>query len=100
MSHENVILVNCRIRKFIMNAIRLILALFVIGCMSSCSKADKQTQKKFEADPDCVYICTGASSKRYRAVSDCMGLSRCSGTIEELSVDEALEYGKPHANYA
>lgn len=36
-----------------------------------------------------VFICTGSSAKTYHRIEDCRGLSRCSGDIEKVSLDEA-----------
>lgn len=41
-----------------------------------------------------VYICTGPYSKAYHKTSDCMGLSRCSGDIEGITEDEAIDEGR------
>lgn len=52
------------------------------------------TEDHDSADEDMVYICTGATSKRYHSTYDCMGLSNCSGEIEEVSVSEAEDMGR------
>lgn len=41
-----------------------------------------------------VYVCTGGSAKRYHLDKNCMGLSRCSGEVEGMSVSEATAAGK------
>ncbi len=46
-----------------------------------------------------VYICTGSKSKRFHRTSDCMGLSRCSGDIERISKDEAIELGRTECRW-
>ena len=51
-------------------------------------------QQKHKVDADCVYVCSGSSAKRYHSVEDCKGLSRCSGEIVEMTVEEAEEDGK------
>lgn len=38
---------------------------------------------------DTVFVCTGSSSKTYHRIDDCQGLSRCSGEIREVSLEEA-----------
>ena len=41
-----------------------------------------------------VYICTGETSTKYHRDHDCRGLYRCSGEIEEVSVEEAEDMGR------
>ena len=41
-----------------------------------------------------VYICTGAYSRAYHKTSDCMGLIRCSGDIEEITKSETIDEGR------
>lgn len=41
-----------------------------------------------------VYICTGSSSKKYHAKSDCLGLKNCGGDIKKISVKKAIEMGR------
>lgn len=36
-----------------------------------------------------VYICTGPQSKKYHKTENCRGLSKCSGTIKKITLDEA-----------
>lgn len=67
----------------------LLLALSLLSCSS-----DKGRQAKHDVNPDCVYICTGGSAKRYHSVNDCKGLSRCSDSIIEMTVEEAEDYGR------
>lgn len=40
-----------------------------------------------------VYICTGPKSKKYHASSSCRGLSKCSGSIKQLSMSSAKAKG-------
>jgi hypothetical protein len=48
---------------------------------------------------DNVYICTGTQSKRYHKTEDCIGLSKCSRSIEEISIEEAEELGRTPCGY-
>jgi hypothetical protein len=41
-----------------------------------------------------VYICTGATAKRFHKSEKCRGLSRCSGEIIKVSKEEAIKRGK------
>ena len=36
-----------------------------------------------------VYICTGRTAKRYHKTENCQGLSRCSGEVRKVTIDEA-----------
>lgn len=40
-----------------------------------------------------VYVCTGPSSTKYHCFEDCLGLSRCSGDVEEMDLEEAEDEG-------
>ena len=62
----------------------IILAVFMTSCSLSNSR---------------VYICTGPYSKAYHKTSECMGLSRCSGDIEGVSEDEAIEEGRHKCHF-
>lgn len=68
-------------------------ALFMILLTTpSCGRS--HYQEKHEADPNCVYVCTGKSSKRYHSVEDCKGLSKCNSYIVEMTIEEAEDEGK------
>lgn len=41
-----------------------------------------------------VYICTSGTSKRYHSDRYCSGLGRCTGEIEEVSVEDAEDMGR------
>lgn len=43
---------------------------------------------------EAVYICTGETSTKYHSDPDCLGLSHCSGEIEEVSVEDAEAMGR------
>lgn len=66
--------------------------LLITVLLASCGGNHKQT--KHEVDSDCVYVCSGRSAKRYHSVNDCMGLSRCSGEVLKMTVEEAEGHGK------
>lgn len=68
-----------------------VLVLLVASC-SSCKKQERQ--EKHEVNHVVVYVCDGISAKRYHSVEDCYGLLRCSGTIHEMTVEEAENIGK------
>lgn len=68
-------------------ALSLIL-IFLFSC------GNHRKQEKYEANPNCVYVCTGNNAKRYHSIEDCKGLSKCSGEIIEMTIDEAEEEGK------
>lgn len=57
----------------------------------STSSTDKESEF---ADDTTVYICTGESATKYHCNEDCAGLSGCSGEIEEISEDEAIDMGR------
>lgn len=71
-----------------------ILGMFVLA---TCSCSDrKHGQEKHEIDEDCVYVCTGRNARRYHSVDDCKGLTKCSGIIVNMTLEEAEEEGKTH----
>lgn len=43
---------------------------------------------------DTVYVCDGPMAKCYHSTDDCKGLSRCSGRIIEMIVEEAEAEGE------
>ncbi len=68
------------------------LTILILVFLTSCGGNNKQ--EKYEVNPDCVFVCTGNSAKRYHSVKDCMGLSRCSEEILEMTIEEAEENDK------
>lgn len=62
----------------------------------SCSIYDENKQIYFnhKEESELVYICTGETSTKYHSNSDCKGLYRCSGEIEEVSEEEAKDMGR------
>lgn len=62
--------------------------LFLVSC------GENNKQEKHKANPDCVYVCTGKSAKRYHSINNCMGLSRCSEEISKMTIEEAHKNGK------
>lgn len=71
---------------------RLSVFLAIIAIMPACDSNRKQ--EKHKADPDCVYVCTGSGAKRYHSVDNCKGLSKCSHSIVEMTIEEAEAEGK------
>lgn len=82
----------------IMKSVIKILAFALLLASCSCDSGKKQEtqerQERHEVNPEVVYVCDGFSSKRYHSVEDCYGLSRCSGTILEMTVEEAENIGR------
>lgn len=66
--------------------------LVLVAC--SCSSDRDHGQEKHAIDEDCVYVCAGRKAKRYHSVDDCKGLTKCSGRVVEVTLEEAEEMGK------
>ncbi len=64
-------------------------ALFCVSCGSSHKRVSVPTDSNSK-----VWVCTGGSSKRYHAYSNCKGLSNCRASIEEISLQEAESMGR------
>lgn len=69
---------------------KLLFTLFAVMLFCACSNNNKSCLKESGADNDIVYICTGPRASVYHKLSVCRGLNRCSGTIEEVTVEEAI----------
>lgn len=41
-----------------------------------------------------VYICTGPQSKVYHSTNECKGLSRCSASVDAVTLKEAQDLGR------
>lgn len=65
-----------------MKAIRIVLIVLSIGVLAACKGSND------------VYICTGPQSRVYHKHKNCTGLSRCSGTVESVSIDKAKSLGR------
>lgn len=63
---------------------------FVLAVALLCCSYDKSER----ANSEIVYVCSGASAKRYHKSENCRGLLNCGGIIEEMSVSEAESKGK------
>ena len=48
----------------------------------------------FSCSSEYVYICTGPSSAVYHKSDECLGLSRCSGSINKVSLQKAKDLGR------
>ncbi|MFT4696891.1 MAG: hypothetical protein ACI9SJ_000007 [Flavobacteriaceae bacterium] len=44
--------------------------------------------------PNEVYICTGKYSKKYHYTNKCRGLSNCKGSIKEVTLSDAKNFGR------
>lgn len=76
-----------------MKIMKRILPLALI-ILASCGGHHKP--EKYEADPDCVYVCSGRNARRYHSVDNCKGISKCSGEVIEMTIEEAEnEYKTP-----
>ena len=60
---------------------------------SSCGSSHKRVSVPPDSNSK-VWVCTGGSSKRYHAYSNCKGLSNCRANIEEISLQEAESMGR------
>lgn len=65
----------------------------IILAMMALAPIGTTTVHKPQAEP-MVYICTGKSSKKFHATSNCMGLSNCSGTVKKVTKKEAVRLGR------
>ena len=72
---------------------RTILVCALIGLLCSCW-GNHSRQTKHPVNEAGVFVCAGRTAKRYHSVDDCKGLSRCSGEILEMTLEEAEEMGK------
>ncbi len=69
--------------------ISVVLSLSIVSCRSH------HTRTFVPSSPNAkVRICTGESSERYHAYSDCRGLSNCQASIEEVGLQEAESMGR------
>lgn len=60
-------------KKVIFLTVSIMLVICLVGCTSNGE----------------VYICTGPKSRVYHKTDDCTGLSRCSGSIKKITIEEA-----------
>lgn len=61
-----------------------------------CCSYDKSER----ANSEIVYVCSGASAKRYHKSENCRGLLNCGGIIEEMSVSELRAKVKHNVGFA
>lgn len=72
----------------------LYLILCTLLCCVSCGKSSHK-RVSVPTDPNAkVWVCTGESSKRYHAYNNCNGLSKCSASIDEVTLEEAEMMGR------
>lgn len=73
----------------------------VLGILIAIPFNDDASNKNISINnsKDNVYICTGSQSKKYHKTEDCIGLSKCSRSIEEMSIEEAKELGRTPCGY-
>lgn len=64
--------------------------LAIISALLFCSFTFVQDQNTTTK----VYICTGSKSLKYHKSPSCYGLSKCSGTVKELTLEEAKKMGR------
>lgn len=57
---------------------------------STASMANETSQPQEKS----VYICTGPTAKRYHAKKSCSGLKKCSGAIQQISLQKAKNMGR------
>ena len=69
-----------------------ITATMLLG-FSSCESSHKRLAVPTDSNSK-VWVCTGESSERYHAYSDCRGLSNCRASVEEISLQEAESMGR------
>ncbi len=67
----------------------------------SCDKNEERVetnQQNGDTEAVTVYICTGPKSKRYHNDNSCRGLNRCSGSVVQISLNEATAKGRTSCN--
>lgn len=65
--------------------------LLLCPVFSACSEKKNVTSTNPESK---VWVCTGGSSKRFHAYNNCKGLSKCSASIDEVTLEEAEMMGR------
>lgn len=85
--------------KAFVSTFRKITVLLVFLVVCSCGYTEKDDQESYSYSyaahkKDCVYVCSGPKARRYHLDSDCKGLSKCSGRILEMTVEEAQDKGE------
>lgn len=51
-------------------------------------------RKRIDYIPEGVYVCTGSYARKYHYSAECNGLNNCSGNIEMITKDEAIQLAK------
>lgn len=74
------------ILSFIFTSCALLFTMSIEGNGGKDEKTDKEIT---------VYICTGPNSEVFHKYSDCKGLSRCSGDVIQVPLDDVIRYRRP-----
>ena len=64
----------------------------ILGTLLCCVSCGESSHKRVSVptNPNAkVWVCTGSSSKRYHAYDNCKGLSKCSASVDEVTLEEA-----------
>lgn len=69
--------------------------LTILAALMLCSFTFVQDQSKSSK----VYVCMGSQSKRYHKTPQCMGLSKCSKEVKEITLEEAKKMGRTPCGY-
>lgn len=76
------------------NFLIILSLLLLTACESKTRKDSFSAGSEIRVVSGTVYICTGNSATKYHSNPNCSGLNRCSGTIEEVSTNEAENMGR------
>lgn len=90
----------------------LSLAIFSATFFSSCSSCSSESESESESEPELsdtyapesesentVYICDGPYAEAYHNTPDCTGLSNWSGSVLEVTEQEAIDMGRQPCGY-
>lgn len=73
---------------------RHLLLLLVTITLVACGGSKGKGKEKEEANSNIVYICNGSYATKYHNNENCRGLRNCSGSIEEITIEEAEDMGR------
>lgn len=68
---------------------KLILIGATVAMLALSSFTIYESVKSQDNQGSMVYVCTGSKSKRYHKTNECKGLSKCSGSIKKVTIEEA-----------